>query len=194
LSFAKAHGRQGRTKLRNEGRKQRFEAAIVPHLDDALSLARWLTGNAADAEDVVQDACVRAFNAIETCDIEKSRGWLLAIVRNCAFTWTARNRPKTMLVTDDQQLLDTASAATQPDAVTPETEMIAKADRDMLHSAIAKLPVLFRETLVLREFNDCSYREIAEIAGVPVGTVMSRLARARALLLSEIQRTQEASS
>jgi len=78
--------------------------------------------------------------------------------------------------------------------VTPETEMIAKADRDMLHSAIAKLPVLFRETLVLREFNDCSYREIAEIAGVPVGTVMSRLARARALLLSEIQRTQEASS
>ena len=170
--------------------KQRFDTLIVPHLDDALSLARWLTGNMADAEDVVQDACIRAFKAIDACDDAKARGWLLAIVRNCSFTWMARNRPKSLIVTDDDQMLDHANARGQIAPQTPETDLIARAESQMLHSAIAALPLAYRETLVLRELNECSYREIAEIVQVPVGTVMSRLARARALLCAEITRMQ----
>ena len=174
--------------MTGEARKRRFDALIVPHLDDALSLARWLTGNVADAEDVVQDACIRAFKAIETCDEHRVRGWLLAIVRNCAFTWMARNRPKSVIVTDDVEMFENASSKVHEATPTPEADVIAKADSEMLHAAIARLPAAFRETLVLRELNECSYREIADIVAVPVGTVMSRLARARALLMADIGR------
>lgn len=172
--------------------KRRFNEMIVPHLNDALSLARWLTGNAADAEDVVQDACIRAFKALDQCAEGKARGWLLAIVRNCAFTWMARNRPKLMIVTDDVQTLEGASATMPIDTSTPETELIAKADSEMLNAAIANLPPHFRETFVLREVSDFSYREIAEIVAVPIGTVMSRLARARALLIADLTRRETA--
>ena len=177
-------------RVTDERQQRRFETMIVPNLDDALSLARWLTGNAADAEDVVQEACLRAFNAIDACDDQKARAWLLAIVRNCAFTWMGRNRPKAVIVTDDTNMLEQAVPVAHAEIMTPETELIAKADKDMLHQAIARLPTGFRETLVLREFNDCSYREIADIVHVPVGTVMSRLARARALLMTEVARLQ----
>lgn len=174
--------------MTGETQKRRFDALIAPHLDDALSLARWLTGNDADAEDVVQDACIRAFKAIESCDDGRARGWLLTIVRNCAFTWMGRNRPKAVIVTDDVEIFDQANKDLAVAQRTPETEVIAMADSAMLHAAIARLPVAFRETLVLRELNECSYREIADIVHVPVGTVMSRLARARALLIADIGR------
>jgi RNA polymerase sigma factor (sigma-70 family) len=170
--------------------QQRFGEVVLPHLDDALSLARWLTGSVADAEDVVQDSCIRAFNSIATHKDGNPRAWLLSIVRNTAFTWMAKNRPKALLVTDDEQVFEKA-AAEMTDTSTrasPEAALIARADADVLNAAIAALPLPFRETLVLREIDGLSYREISEITAAPIGTVMSRLARARDMLISTIGR------
>lgn len=162
-----------------------FDEVVLPHLDDAYAFARWLTGNATDAEDVVQEACLRAMNGAHTFAGGSPRAWLISIVRNTAFTWLARNRPKSLVLTDDLESAERASSSA-PDPVTPETEVIARADAALLRAGIAALPAPFREALVLREFNGLSYREIAEATGVPVGTVMSRLARARALLIERI--------
>lgn len=160
----------------------------MPYLDDALSLARWLTGNASDAEDVVQDACVRAFSAIRTVKGSNPRAWLLTIVRNTAFTWLAKNRPKAVVVTDDERLFEQSSLemTESSEAATPEAVLIARADADMVRSAVAALPLSYREVLLLREIEDLSYREISEMMSIPVGTVMSRLARARNLLMQRI--------
>jgi RNA polymerase sigma factor (sigma-70 family) len=168
--------------------RQRFQEVVLPHLDDALSLARWLTGNVTDAEDVVQDACLRAYRAMASVRDGNPRAWLLAIVRNAAFTWLAKNRPNTLLVTSDDDVFERArTGMTDPTArATPEAALIAKADNEQLHRAIAALPVVFREVLVLRELEEMSYKDIANILSVPAGTVMSRLARARALLISNI--------
>ncbi|RFB81413.1 sigma-70 family RNA polymerase sigma factor [Methylovirgula sp. 4M-Z18] len=154
----------------------------MPHLDDALSLARWLTGNRDDAEDVVQDACLRAHGALDTYAGGSARAWLLAIVRNTAFTWLAKNRRKTLVFTDDETHLDQID----PDA-TPEAALIAKTDALALNRAIADLPEQFREALVLRDLQGLSYKDIAETCGVPIGTVMSRLTRARNLLLTRLK-------
>jgi RNA polymerase sigma-70 factor (ECF subfamily) len=161
---------------------------VLPHLDDALSLARWLTGNISDAEDVVQDACIRAFGAIGTVKGGNPRAWLLAIVRNTAFTWLAKNRPKAVVVTDDDRLFEQAGLdmVDASSSQSPEGMLIAKADTDLLQNAIAALPVAYREVLVLREIEEMSYREISDIMSIPAGTVMSRLARARALLVQRI--------
>jgi RNA polymerase sigma-70 factor (ECF subfamily) len=168
--------------------QQRFREVVLPHLDDALSLARWLTGNLADAEDVVQEACLRAYAAIRTVRQDNPRAWLLAILRNTAFTWLAKNRPKAVLVTDDERIFEQAGIDMndRPDIASPEAAIIARADAAELQRAIAALPIAFREVLVLREIEGLSYREIAEIAAIPVGTVMSRLARARNLLIQRI--------
>jgi RNA polymerase sigma factor (sigma-70 family) len=162
---------------------------VLPHLDDAYGLARWLTGNGADAEDVVQDVCLKAFAAMDTAVIEKPRPWLLTIVRNTTFTWLQKNRPKTLLLTDDAQLLETA-AAQSPDSAgaNPEEALIAAADEAALEEAIQSLPHLFREVVVMRDINGLSYREIATAIDAPVGTVMSRLARGRALLVEKLGR------
>lgn len=169
-----------------ESTRRRFAETVAPHLDDAYGLARWLTGNGADAEDVVQDACIRALASLDAAVIERPRAWLLAIVRNTAFTWLAKNRPKAVLLTDDAQLLE-ASAARRPGAsLNPEEALIAAADEAALESAIQALPHLFREVVVMRDINGLSYREIASAIGAPQGTVMSRLARARALLIERI--------
>ncbi len=162
-----------------------FNAVVTPHLDDAYRFARWLTGNTADAEDVVQESCLRAMNGLHKFGGRSAKAWLVAIVRNTAFTWMARNRPKTVVLTDDLEPAERASAEA-PQAKSPEADLIAQADAALLQKAIADLPARFRETLVMREFNDMSYREIAEATGAPVGTVMSRLARARALLIERI--------
>lgn len=171
--------------------RQRFKEVVLPHLDDALSLARWLTGSATDAEDVVQDACIRAFNAIGTIRDGSPRAWLLTIVRNTAFTWLAKNRPKMLIVTDDDRVFEQAGLemTDRVDAATPETSLIAKADAEMLHGAIAALPLAYREVLVLREIEGLSYQEISGIVAIPVGTVMSRLARARSQLIQTIAMT-----
>jgi RNA polymerase sigma-70 factor, ECF subfamily len=167
--------------------RQRFGEVVLPHLDDALSLARWLTGSLTDAEDVVQEACVRAYAAIAAANANP-RAWLLAIVRNTAFTWLAKNRPKAVIVTDDDALFEKAGLemVDQSHGVTPETALIAKTDAEQLHRAIAALPVAYREPLVLREIDGLSYQEISSVMSIPIGTVMSRLARARALLIQRI--------
>jgi RNA polymerase sigma factor (sigma-70 family) len=170
-----------------ESTRRLFAEMVLPHLDDAYGLARWLTGNAADAEDVVQDACVRALASLDTATIERPRAWLLAIVRNTAFTWLARNRPNNVFLTDDAQALETAAARDwSAFAPNPEESLIAAADEAALEAAIQALPLLFREVVVLRDVNGLSYREIAAAIGAPQGTVMSRLARARALLIDRL--------
>lgn len=168
--------------------RQRFQQVVLPHLDDALSLARWLTGSVSDGEDVVQDACLRAFAAIGSAGDANPRAWLMTIVRNTAFTWLAKNRPKTLIVTDDDSEFEEArrEVTGRVDGQTPESLLLAKADFEMLHGAIASLPLPFREVIVLREIEGFGYREIAQIAAIPVGTVMSRLARARSLLIQRI--------
>ncbi len=165
--------------------ERRFAEVVLPHLDDAYGLARWLTGNRSDAEDVVQDACMRALAALDLGPVERPRAWVLSIVRNTAFTWLAKNRPKTVLLTDDAAFIETA-AAREPGAPNPEEALIAAADQSALESAIEALPHVFREVIVMRDINGLSYREIAAATGAPVGTVMSRLSRARALLLDRL--------
>jgi RNA polymerase sigma-70 factor, ECF subfamily len=162
----------------------------MPHVDDALSLARWLTGNIADAEDVVQDACLRAYSAIGSMRDGSPRAWLLTIVRNTAFTWLAKNRPKALIVTEDDSVFEQAGLEMtgRSDMETPEAALIAKADADLLRRAITALPLQYREVLVLREIDGLSYQEISQVMSIPVGTVMSRLSRARNLLITRIGR------
>jgi RNA polymerase sigma factor (sigma-70 family) len=164
---------------------EHFTAVVMPHLDDAYALARWLSGNNTDAEDIVQEACLRALRGLDRYAGGNARAWLLAITRNTTFTWLARNRPKTLVTTEDIEALAPAD-----DVVTPEEALIAKADAAAIELAIGALPAPFKETLVLRDINGLSYREIAEITGVPLGTVMSRLARARGLLMAALGRPE----
>ncbi len=166
--------------------RQRFSEIVLPHVDDALSLARWLTGSATDAEDVVQDACVRAFGAIQTIRSTDARAWLLAIVRNTAFTWIAKNRPKAVVTTDDEGVFEQAGLEMIEPQASPEAILIEKADAEHLHRAIAALPLSYREVLVLREIEGLNYQEISRALSIPIGTVMSRLARARNLLIQRI--------
>lgn len=166
---------------------ERFRELVLPHLDDALSLARWLTGNITDAEDVVQDACIRALRVLGTQTVGNPRAWLLAIVRNTTFTWLGKNRPKALVVTDDDEMFERAGLErVESHEATPEAELIAKADAEQLHRAIAALPLAYREALVLREIEGLSYQEISSVMSIPIGTVMSRLARARHQLIRGI--------
>ena len=168
----------------------RFTRLVLPHLGDAYSLARWITGNRTNAEDVVQDACLRAFRAIGSIGDGSARPWVLTIVRNTAYTWLRKNRPSTVLVVEDLEDVETANADPgDPDRETPETALIAKTDAACLEAAIAALPMAYRETMILRDVQGLSYREIAEVTGVPIGTVMSRLARGRNQVIATIGRT-----
>jgi len=165
----------------------RFANVVLPHLGDAYALARWITGNRADAEDVVQDACLRAFRAIRSFANGSARAWVLTIVRNTAYTWISKNRPAALVVVDDLEAVETAQAIPgDPNAATSETALIAQADAARLTAAISALPIPFRETLILRDVQGLDYREIAEVTGVPIGTVMSRLARGRSRLIATI--------
>jgi DNA-directed RNA polymerase specialized sigma24 family protein len=140
----------------------RFTELVLPHLGDAYALARWITGSRADAEDVVQDACLRAFRAIGKFAGGNARPWVLTIVRNTAYTWLRKNRPSPVLVVEDLEGVE----ATQTNTSDPD-----------------------RETLILRDVQGLSYREIAEVTGVPIGTVMSRLARGRHQVIKTIGRS-----
>ena len=163
---------------------KRFREVVLPHLSDALGLARWLTGNVHDAEDVVQEACIRALKGIGGYSGGNAKAWVLSIVRNTCFTWLAKYRPKSLILTDDPASYESSADA---DAMsTPETALIAKADEQAIERAIWNLPHLSREIVVLRDMNGLSYREIAEMLAIPNGTVMSRLARARQLLAREL--------
>jgi RNA polymerase sigma factor (sigma-70 family) len=165
----------------------RFARVVLPHLADAYGLARWLTGSRADAEDVVQEACLRAFGSIGGFKEGNARAWVMTVVRNTAYTWLGRNRSAALVITDDFEAVERADTErgnqSGPEIETPEAALIAKADVARVQSAIAALPTEFRETLVLRELQGFDYREIARMTGVPIGTVMSRLARARRRLM-----------
>ena len=161
----------------------------MPHIDDAYRLAHWLTGNRTDAEDVVQDASLRAFRAIREFAGGSARSWLLTIVRNTAYTWLRKNRPTAVVTVEDLEAVEAAHAKPgDPNDETPEAALIAKVDAERLRAAIAALPMPFRETLVLRDIEGLDYREIAEATEVPIGTVMSRLARARRRLIATIRK------
>ena len=165
----------------------RFRRIVLPHIDDAYRLAHWLTGNRTDAEDVVQDASLRAFRAIREYAGGNPRSWLLSIVRNTAYSWLRRNRPAAVVTVDDLEAVELAQASPgDPGAPTPETTLLAKVDAEELRAAIAALPAPFRETLVLRDIEGLDYREIAQATEVPIGTVMSRLARARRRLTATL--------
>jgi RNA polymerase sigma factor (sigma-70 family) len=167
----------------------RFANLVMPHLGDAYSLARWITGSRTDAEDVVQDACLRAFRAIGGLADESARPWVLTIVRNTAYTWMRKNRPSAVLMVEDLEAVESAQAIPgDPDSETPETALIAKTDAAGLEAAIAALPMPYREAMILRDVQGLSYREIAQVTGVPIGTVMSRLARGRDRVIKTIGR------
>jgi len=172
--------------VQNKDERAVFDEVFLPHMAEAYRLARWLTGNACDAEDVVRDAALRAFSGIKSFGAVNARAWSLTIVRNTAYSWLTKNRPKAVVFTDD------LSAAEQQELEhegltrieTPEEIALFKADAEDGQHALAQLPAQFREVIVLREINQLSYRDIAEITNVPIGTVMSRLSRGRQLLIT----------
>jgi len=155
-----------------------FDREILPHLDGAYNLARWLAGNPADAEDVVQDACVRALRYSSSMRGGHGKAWFLTIMRNAYYDWVARNRPVGVVVDVDEL----AEHFADPCAEDPEDAAIRADDSRALADALAAIPLQFREVIVLRAVEELSYKQIASIVGVPIGTVMSRLARARAML------------
>jgi RNA polymerase sigma-70 factor (ECF subfamily) len=158
---------------------------MLPHLDAAYNLANWLTGNRTGAEDVVQDAALRAFHAIRGFAGGSARAWMLSIVRSEAYSWLRKNRPAAVVTVDDLEAVEHTLPG-DPDAETLEAALIARTDAEHLRAAIAALPIPFRETLVLRDIEGLDYPEIAEATEVPIGTVMSRLARARRRLIAAI--------
>jgi RNA polymerase sigma factor (sigma-70 family) len=152
--------------------RSRFEQIVLPHLDAAFNLARWLLRSRSDAEDVAQEAMLRAFRFFRGFHGGDARAWLLQIVRNTCYTWLEKNRPVELMTEFDEELYPQPSA-------NPEALAVAGENRERLARALECLPPRFREVLVLRELEGCSYKEIAAITSIPIGTVMSALARAR---------------
>ena len=173
---------------------KRFEAMALPHLNSAFNLARWLTRGDQDAEDVVQEAYLKAFKYFDRFRGGDGRTWLLAIVRNTFYT-EYRNRqahPQGEEFDEDSYALQEVALA-QPGINNPESALTQRQDQRLVHSALESLPVEFREVLVMRELDDLSYRQIADVIGIPIGTVMSRLSRGRKLLAQVLLRAgQEA--
>lgn len=164
--------------MSDTARREGFEQAVLPHLDAAYSLARWLTRNDQDAQDVTQEACLRAFRFFDGYQGGNMRSWLLTIVRNTCYTWMHQNRhgDSTELFNEE---IHSPELSGSPD---PEIQVLASADKETLRRALEELPDAFREALVLREIEGMSYKEIADVTSVSLGTVMSRLARARTRL------------
>src|ERR1700738_1614854 len=172
----------------NKDERAAFDEVFLPHMAEAYRLAQWLTVNANDAEDVVQDAALRAFRGIKNFGAINARAWSLTIVRNTAYSWLMKNRPKAVVFTDDlspteQQELE-YEGPQGARIETPEEIALFKAEAEDVQNALAQLPAHFREVIVLREVNQLNYLVIAEITNVPIGTVMSRLSRGRQLLIA----------
>lgn len=162
------------TELSNgEDRLKRFEEAVLPHLPAALNLALWLTCSAQDAEDVVQEAYLRALRFFDGFCGADCRPWLLTIVRNTGYKWLRRHRSQELTTVFDEEV------HSDPGISTPETLLLEAVETQSAKSALESLPLAFREVLVLREIEGLSYRQISEVTDVPIGTVMSRLARGR---------------
>jgi RNA polymerase sigma-70 factor (ECF subfamily) len=176
--------------------RSRFEQRVLPHLDAAYNLARWLVRNDQDAQDIVQEAMVRAFRFEASQEGGNPRAWLLAIVRNCAWSWLEKNRPAEVVAIDDAPSAAHEAEAATPAArdANPEVILLQSAQAKLVNLALDELPPAFREAVVLRELEDLSYKEIASVTGVPVGTVMSRLARGRELLRRAIENRMKKAS
>jgi RNA polymerase sigma factor (sigma-70 family) len=159
----------------------RFEEQVLPCLDAAYSLARWLVRDEHVAEDVVQDAYLRAFRYFGSFRGDDARPWLLGIVRNCCYSWFVQQKRSLEFEVDFQDA-DAPSLDAQERPQTPETLLLQKVERAQVTAAIGSLPLAFREALVLREIEELSYEDIARVLDIPKGTVMSRLSRARRLL------------
>jgi RNA polymerase sigma-70 factor (ECF subfamily) len=160
---------------------ERFEETVLPHLDAAYNLARWLVRSSADADDVVQESCLRALRFFEGFRGGDSRAWLLKIVRNTCYSWVRKNRPAEM---NDE--FDEALHTPEQPGESQEARLISRAESDRVRKALEALPLTFREVLVLREIEGLSYKEIADVTGVPMGTVMSGLSRARQKLRDQL--------
>ena len=172
-------------------RSLRFQQMALPHLDAAYNLARWLCGNGHDADDVVQDAFMRAYRFFDTFHGETARPWLLAIVRRTWYTeWRRRSGGVNATIEFDENLDDASFEGWSTGSPDPEALMIRDEDTRLVHEALEQLPVEYREVLILRELEELSYREIATIADLPVGTVMSRLARGRRKLATVLTSLQ----
>jgi RNA polymerase sigma factor (sigma-70 family) len=176
---------------RPEVDERRFATVVLPYLGDAYGLARWLTSNHADSEDVVQDACLRALHGIDNFGGGDARSWVLTIVRRTAYDWLNRNRPAAIVQVEDLEDAERARLP-EPDAGTSESRLIDWEEETLLKNAIAALPAHYREALVLRHVQGLSYREIADLTGISIGTVMSRLSRARGHLSRRLKRTRSA--
>lgn len=171
------------SELRVEDR-ERFEQLVLPHVDAAFNLARWLLRGRSDAEDIAQEALLRACRFFAGFNGGDARAWLLQIVRNTCYTWLEKNRPMELNMEFDEELHQQTSA-------TPETLAIIADDHKRLTLALETLPPRFREVLVLRELEGCSYKEIAAITSIPIGTVMSSLSRARRQLYSALTNSSQ---
>jgi RNA polymerase sigma-70 factor (ECF subfamily) len=169
--------------LHDKEQLARFDQVVLPHLDAAYNLARWLTRDEHDAADVVQEASLRAFQFFGGFRGGDARVWLLAIVRNTCYTWLERNRAREPAAAFDEARHSDPSASPRPEA-----DLLRQEDRELLGRALDELPAEFREVIVLRELEGLSYKDIAAVTGCPLGTVMSRLARARERLESLVKR------
>lgn len=161
-----------------QGDRHRFESLVLPYLGSAFNLARWVLGDTTDAEDIVQEAMLRAYRFFPTCRAAEPKAWLLQIVRNCCYTWLKKNRSSDIMTEFDEEMYEY-------EMPTPETLATQADQRRYLMLILEALPARYREVLVLRELDGCSYKEIATIMGIPKGTVMSTLSRAR----ERLQRT-----
>jgi RNA polymerase sigma-70 factor (ECF subfamily) len=191
----RGHDAMANDAVADQERMRRFRDAALPHLDDLYTLARYLMRNATDAEDAVQECYLRALRHFDSYRGPAMKPWLLAILRNVCKAEFAR-RGKDEIPTDfaqDESVAEDMPMWQEPQA-SPEKLILRQQDSATIRRLVAELPEPFRETIVLREVNDLSYQEIAEVAGVPVGTVMSRLARARAMLRSAWNAAETATS
>jgi RNA polymerase sigma factor (sigma-70 family) len=163
--------------LGGKDKLERFEQAILPHLDAAYNLARWLTRNEDDAQDMVQEASLRAFKFFDGFHGVDARAWLLATVRNTCYTWLQQNRRSQLTTAFDEEI-----HTVEDDAMNPSALALKSGDVEIIRKSLEELPDEFREVVVLRDLEEMSYKEIAEVINAPLGTVMSRLARARGRL------------
>ena len=161
---------------------ERFEQVVLPHLDAAYNLARWLIRSPADAEDVVQEACLRALRFFDGYRGGDSRAWLLKIVRNTCYSWVRKNRPTELSDEFDETVHSGEAVGTDAEA-----KLVSRANSEQVRKALETLPAGFREVLVLREIEGLSYKEISDVTGAPMGTVMSSLSRARQRLREELR-------
>jgi RNA polymerase sigma-70 factor (ECF subfamily) len=170
--------------LNTSYQREQFEQLVLPHMDAAYNLARWLVRNPHDAEDLAQEAMTRAIKFFSGFRGGDPRAWLLTIVRNSCFTWLGRNRAKDLAEFNEEAHSPGISAGADQSSIQmppsdPETMAIAEAESARVRRALEELPVIFRETIVMRELEGMSYKEIADVTNVSIGTVMSRLARGR---------------